>query len=183
MVGNLDTDDTRLLVDLVNTRYLGDQSDVLAGPDAGTWLGERLGWQGHLPSTGALAPLRDVREGLRQLAIANNQGSSDAAAVDRANKVLRHVPLVVRLDGSDVSADFNSPEPEDSAERIVAAVARAYVTTRAAGAWPRVKACAEPECRWAFLDLSRNGSRRWCFMSKCGNRAKGRAWRARHADD
>jgi predicted RNA-binding Zn ribbon-like protein len=34
----------------------------------------------------------------------------------------------------------------------------------------RVKACAG--CGWLFLDLSRPGTRRWCDMAVCGNRAK-----------
>lgn len=36
----------------------------------------------------------------------------------------------------------------------------------------RVKSCADRECGWLFLDVSRNRSRRWCDMSDCGNRAK-----------
>lgn len=39
---------------------------------------------------------------------------------------------------------------------------------------PRVclRACANPQCRWLFIDDSKGGSRRWCSMSACGNRAK-----------
>ena len=38
----------------------------------------------------------------------------------------------------------------------------------------RVKRCANDSCGWLFIDTSRNGSRRWCDMSDCGNRAKAR---------
>jgi predicted RNA-binding Zn ribbon-like protein len=38
----------------------------------------------------------------------------------------------------------------------------------------RLKECAQGDCRWLFLDLSRNRSRRWCSMEQCGNRAKAR---------
>lgn len=34
-------------------------------------------------------------------------------------------------------------------------------------------------CGTVFLDSSANGSRRWCTMQRCGNRAKVRAYRAR----
>ena len=34
----------------------------------------------------------------------------------------------------------------------------------------RLKIC--PNCRWLFLDRSRNRSRTWCDMMVCGNRAK-----------
>lgn len=36
----------------------------------------------------------------------------------------------------------------------------------------RVRKCANPECLLWFLDVSKNGSRRWCSMETCGNRAK-----------
>lgn len=38
----------------------------------------------------------------------------------------------------------------------------------------RVKRCGSPTCQWMFLDISKNGSRRWCQMEVCGNREKGR---------
>jgi predicted RNA-binding Zn ribbon-like protein len=44
----------------------------------------------------------------------------------------------------------------------------------ASGRAERVGCCSDPECRWVFLDTSRNGSRRWCSMEDCGNRHKAR---------
>jgi len=35
-----------------------------------------------------------------------------------------------------------------------------------------VRACASKTCLWLFLDTSKNHRRRWCDMTKCGNRAK-----------
>ncbi len=43
----------------------------------------------------------------------------------------------------------------------------------------RVHECAGHDCGWLFLDMSKNGSRRWCSMGTCGNRAKARRHRAR----
>lgn len=43
----------------------------------------------------------------------------------------------------------------------------------------RVRECAGEACGWVFMDLSRNGSRRWCDMADCGNRAKARRYRER----
>jgi predicted RNA-binding Zn ribbon-like protein len=42
----------------------------------------------------------------------------------------------------------------------------------------RVRACDNPECRWLFLDTSKNHSRRWCDMQLCGNRMKARRFKA-----
>jgi predicted RNA-binding Zn ribbon-like protein len=35
-----------------------------------------------------------------------------------------------------------------------------------------VRACASKTCEWLFVDESKNHRRRWCDMTKCGNRAK-----------
>ncbi|MEW5720134.1 MAG: ABATE domain-containing protein, partial [Chloroflexota bacterium] len=35
-----------------------------------------------------------------------------------------------------------------------------------------VRQCGGDTCDWLFVDTSRNHLRRWCSMSKCGNRAK-----------
>ena len=36
----------------------------------------------------------------------------------------------------------------------------------------KLKRCANDQCKWLFVDDSKSGSRRWCSMSACGNRAK-----------
>jgi predicted RNA-binding Zn ribbon-like protein len=46
----------------------------------------------------------------------------------------------------------------------------------------RIRRCAADDCGLVFYDESRAGTRRWCSMQKCGNRAKVRAHRARAAD-
>ena len=38
----------------------------------------------------------------------------------------------------------------------------------------RIRQCANSECLWLFIDGSKNGTRRWCDMASCGNRAKAR---------
>jgi predicted RNA-binding Zn ribbon-like protein len=42
-----------------------------------------------------------------------------------------------------------------------------------------VRACASKACEWLFLDESKNHRRRWCDMTKCGNRAKVRRFYTR----
>lgn len=43
----------------------------------------------------------------------------------------------------------------------------------------KLSACSNPECRWLFLDRSKNKGRRWCDMRLCGNRIKARRYRGR----
>lgn len=40
----------------------------------------------------------------------------------------------------------------------------------------KLKVCATPNCDWLFIDLSKNGRRRWCQMNVCGSREKARRW-------
>jgi predicted RNA-binding Zn ribbon-like protein len=44
----------------------------------------------------------------------------------------------------------------------------------------RLHRCASGTCRWLFLDTSKNGTRRWCDMKTCGNRAKARRFAESH---
>ncbi|GAB3108449.1 CGNR zinc finger domain-containing protein [Streptomyces calidiresistens] len=43
----------------------------------------------------------------------------------------------------------------------------------------RIRPCAGSECVLHFHDTSKNGTRRWCSMAGCGNRAKARRHHAR----
>jgi len=43
----------------------------------------------------------------------------------------------------------------------------------------RIRECDAGDCNWLFLDRSRAGTRRWCSMSSCGNRAKARRFYSR----
>ncbi len=46
----------------------------------------------------------------------------------------------------------------------------------------RLRACNNDECRWLFLDTSKNHTRRWCDMKICGNRMKARRFKAQRRD-
>lgn len=41
-----------------------------------------------------------------------------------------------------------------------------------------LRECGNPECRWLFVDSSKNHTRRWCDMKICGNRMKARRFKA-----
>jgi predicted RNA-binding Zn ribbon-like protein len=44
----------------------------------------------------------------------------------------------------------------------------------------RLRQCANERCLWLFLDDSKSGTRRWCSMQACGNRAKAHRHYQRH---
>ncbi|WP_040871219.1 CGNR zinc finger domain-containing protein [Nocardia exalbida] len=64
------------------------------------------------------------------------------------------------------------------ADAALAAVARSAIELLGSGAL--VKECGRTVCTRLYVDTSRGGSRRWCDMTVCGNRAKSAAFRARH---
>ncbi|WP_336212453.1 CGNR zinc finger domain-containing protein [Nonomuraea sp. LPB2021202275-12-8] len=87
---------------------------------------------------------------------------------DRLNAVLDHGSRRPRLRG----AEPYEVVVVDEAAWHGAWVAAADLVRLLAERPERVRACAGPQCVLWFLDVSRNGSRRWCSMEGCGNRAK-----------
>lgn len=170
------------LVAFLNSAHLPDGDDQLADERAGPWLAEWLADAGVTPAgldaTAAPPELRLLREGLRQLAVVNCGARADPRAVAEAAAVLEQAPLLVDLAGG-AGPRLTAADGADTTRLAIAVAAGAYLAVRARGEWPRLKVCASPDCRWAFLDTTRNRSRRWCEMAGCGNRAKNRAWRDR----
>lgn len=60
--------------------------------------------------------------------------------------------------------------PADGDRQVLWAVADSALGLLRHGALERIGEC--PSCGWLFLDISRNGRRRWCSMSMCGNAVK-----------
>ena len=58
-------------------------------------------------------------------------------------------------------------------------IARSAAELLASDQLPYVRTCFSKSCEWFFLDTSKNHQRRWCDMTRCGNRAKVRNFYAR----
>ncbi len=43
-----------------------------------------------------------------------------------------------------------------------------------------LRECGNADCRWLFVDTSKNHTRRWCDMKICGNRMKARRFKTQH---
>lgn len=65
-------------------------------------------------------------------------------------------------------------EDSDALDRMMWPITRSAADLLTSHELRRVRACGSEDCGWLFVDTSRNGSRRWCDMSDCGNRAKAR---------
>jgi predicted RNA-binding Zn ribbon-like protein len=170
-----------LIRDFVNTRELDGDDDVErleSGVAVRDWLSER----GLLaPSARVSAEDRArtlaVRETIRADLLRNNgvDIQVDHAPLEQA---ARRACLELRF------GDDGTPTLEPRAGGVDGALGRIVATIAAAhgdGSWERLKACRADDCLWAFVDHARNRSRSWCSMRSCGNRAKIRAYRERHA--
>jgi predicted RNA-binding Zn ribbon-like protein len=108
----------------------------------------------------------EMREGLRALALANNEGVEDS---------MLEAQLVVRIDGRHGVLEPARRNVDGALADLVGIV----YTAMADGTWSRLKACRRDVCHWLFYDRSRNRSAVWCQMAVCGNRTKTKAYRAR----
>ena len=164
----------------VNSRDIEDGVERFDTPDAlRDWFAER-GWlaPGATLSDPDLRQAIEVRESLRSLLLSNNGHALDEGAVDTLNAAAKSAEMLVRFDKSGAGDLAPARSGVDGAlGRLLAVVFRSM----AEGTWPRLKACAEHGCLYAFYDHSRNRSGTWCDMAVCGNRAKARTYRKRAA--
>jgi predicted RNA-binding Zn ribbon-like protein len=140
------------------------------------WLRDR-----GFSATGVAAADRaraiELREALRRLARGHHDGVAPAASdMVVLNAAAGRAPLHVRFAGDGTALHEPAGDGPDAALALVLGV---VAEARADGRWSRVKACPGPHCGWLFYDASRNRSRQWCSMEICGNRVKGREFRAR----
>ncbi len=140
----------------LNTVDLENEVDWLPA-----WLEER-------DLSGELERARTLRDGLRDLAIANNGAAPGAAALEVVNRAAARLSPRV-----DAGARVRIASDGDELDELVACALGAMLD----GSWTRLKACRN--CHWSFYDYSPNRSAAWCSMQLCGNRAKTRAYRRR----
>jgi predicted RNA-binding Zn ribbon-like protein len=140
------------LVDFLNTIDLDEGTDAVEDP------AEFAAWaEQHGVATGDRGEAHRVRDALR--AVLDGEAASLPALELETACGERSVQLTART----------------AAEAAVAS----SVILSIQGKLERVKLCGAEDCRWAFYDQSRNGSRTWCSMGVCGNRQKARTYRAR----
>ena len=157
------------LVSFLDTIEHGDKPDDLVDP-AGLerWAAVEPGRASAVDVAQARALREAIRDAVRDPAAAASHGrlarASRPFALRAGDPTIGERPLVPI--GSGLHAALG---------RVVADLAEA----RASGAYDRLKLCAN--CGWAFMDESRNRSRRWCEMTSCGNQSKVRAYRRRRA--
>ena len=164
----------------VNTWEGDSGTDLLADPaTARRWLQEA----GLLEEVGAddadLDSAQEIRESIRSLLVHNGGGPAPDLSALTALRALadrsRFRTLVLPRGRVEL-------QPEDGAGLSPLAQLLLIIwDAQRDGTWERLKACRNPDCRWAFYDRSHAGRGAWCDMAVCGNRIKNRNLRSRRS--
>ena len=148
------------------------QSGVVSAKQAGELLvhGERHGGQARRSFVEAVRLREAVYRALAAIAQGRKATEADLELIsDYARKALQHRCL------SRANGGYRWEWRENNTlDRIVWPMSQAAVDLLTSDELRIVRFCEAPDCEWLFLDHSRNGSRRWCDMTTCGNRQKAR---------
>jgi predicted RNA-binding Zn ribbon-like protein len=177
--------DTRIaldvVVDLMNTAAEGGRGDALVDL-AGLQTFVRDHKISDIGELGAddLASLREVRS--RFAAVFSAPDSRVAAAlINQLVAAAGTTPQLTDHDGYDWHVHYFAPGAS-VADHLAADCGMALAFIVVNGEQERLRRCEAPDCGRAFVDLSRNRSRRYCDSRTCGNRLHVAAYRARRKE-
>jgi predicted RNA-binding Zn ribbon-like protein len=155
-----------------NHDFPADWDRIETADKAQAWLRQKrlLGSRDRISEADA-ARLREFREALRALAVANHGHEPDAAAAEVIRSASRRAQLRVTVDAGGQTGLEPTPRGVDGAIATLLGILHEAQLT---GDWSRLKGCRQ--CEYAFFDRSKNRSAAWCSMSICGNRTKNRAY-------
>ncbi|MQY11276.1 hypothetical protein SRB5_13910 [Streptomyces sp. RB5] len=164
-------------IDLMNTRWMldGEVQDLLTSTDGlAVWLaspGIAARLNGVRADAATLDALLAARSALYRIA----DHPDDPGGPPALNAVLAHGRVRHELgpDGPEQRIETDAPH------QLPAWVAAEDYLRLLDDRPERIRACAGPTCILHFYDVSKNGTRRWCSMAVCGNRAKAREHYAR----
>ncbi|MEU0130257.1 MULTISPECIES: CGNR zinc finger domain-containing protein [unclassified Streptomyces] len=177
--------DTRIaletVVDLVNTAAEPGAGDGLADIPALYGFAERH----HISGVGALGEkdlraVQDVRSRFAEIFAAPDARTA-AELVNGLVAAAGTTPQLTNHDGYDWHVHYFAPDASVS-DHLAADCGMALAFIVVAGEQERLRRCEAPDCRDAFVDLSRNRSRRYCSSRTCGNRLHVAAYRARRKE-
>jgi predicted RNA-binding Zn ribbon-like protein len=163
------------LPDLV--QWCGSSGSLLAGAIDGNGAWGSVAWTERHPAEAAAIFRRviAIRETIYRIFHAVASGGAPAADdLSELNRALKETPGRSALQRTDAGVfgwrvERKRPPP---ASALLAPALWSAGDLLAGPHLARVRECANDKCLWLFLDESKNGSRRWCSMTACGNRAK-----------
>ena len=123
---------------------------------------------------------RALREALRAIFQRAVRGKKIGLGdVETLNLLLKCFSVAGQIEKSNGDWTMNWDSRAGGAERVFYAIVKSAAEVVATGRWRALRECDSDTCTWMFLDTSKNHSRRWCEMARCGNRDKVQRFRAR----
>ncbi|WP_255952915.1 CGNR zinc finger domain-containing protein [Streptomyces odontomachi] len=127
-----------------------------------------------------LAAVRALRTGFTEV-FAAPDASSAAALINELVAAAGTTPQLTDHDDFGWHVHYFAPGAS-VADHLAADGGMALAFFVVTGERERLRRCEAPDCRHAFVDLSRNRSRRYCDSRTCGNRLHVAAYRARRKE-
>ncbi|MDA0702023.1 MAG: ABATE domain-containing protein [Proteobacteria bacterium] len=154
------------------------QGGLLTEPRAADLLGEARGRLKEAQT--AVARAAALRAAIHQAFAARAVGRvPDPDPITDINAALAAAMRHRRLEVEDGRVAWGWEKTPDALDQMLWPVAQSAADVLTASDPVRVKECPGIGCGWLFVDRSKNGSRRWCEMEVCGNRAKARRFKTR----
>ncbi|MFC7307732.1 CGNR zinc finger domain-containing protein [Streptomyces monticola] len=129
---------------------------------------------------GDLAAVRQVRARFAEV-FAAAEARDAAGVINELVAAAGTTPRLTDHDGYDWHVHYFAPGAS-VADHLAADGGMALAFFIVAGEQERLRRCEAPDCQHAFVDLSRNRSRRYCDSRTCGNRLHVAAYRARRKE-
>ncbi|MEW2166310.1 CGNR zinc finger domain-containing protein [Streptomyces sp. NPDC007084] len=179
------THDTRCsldaVVDLVNTAPESETADGLADvPSLADFVRDHDISDVGVLSADDLAAVHHIR-GRFAAVFAADDPRTAASLINELVAAAGTTPRLTDHDGYDWHVHYFAPGAS-VADHLAADCGMALAFFVVAGEQERLRRCEAPDCRRAFVDLSRNRSRRYCDSRTCGNRLHVAAYRARRKE-
>jgi len=155
-----------LALDLLNTQWMasGSPADLLATME-GTQAWLAAAEIAAVPAPQTRHALITARQAIRDMLTAQSR----TASLERLNQVLGHARLRLSI-GPPARPELTLEVDDPAWSPAVMAAANLLELLKQAP--DRIRRCQHPACVLWFYDTTRNGTRRWCSMATCGNRAK-----------
>jgi len=161
--------------------------ELMNGGDDRAWFEAAVRRWGLAPgrplAEDEIEALRGLRSLLRRLAETVSSGSVlSVAELAELNAAIGSAPVVARLEivGGEYALDM-TPQADTWLRLALRDLAGSFTAMLLRSNPPRLRLCANEDCRAAFYDETKSRTRRWCSGTTCGNRVRARRHRASRA--
>jgi predicted RNA-binding Zn ribbon-like protein len=168
-----------LCLAFANTRYWRGSEpaateSLLQPKDLGNWLAANAPLpKRHAELDALFTDALRLREAIYRIFLAIGEGGPPPARdLDVFNSALAQTPRRLGISARGGAYSWVVAAPSASLGGVLAPVIWSAADLLSRANERRIRCCANDKCRWVFVDRSKAGTRRWCDMNSCGNRAK-----------